>query len=55
MTYPLIHELDALGALQVSLSQLAHYLADHYNLRQIYATLYQHLKDYRAEHMTYST
>ena len=55
MTYPLIHELDALGALQVSLSQLAHYLADHSNLSQSYATLYQQLKDYRSEYMTYST
>ena len=48
-------ELDALGALQVSLSQLARYLAEHSNLSQSYATLYQQLKDYRAEHMTFST
>lgn len=48
-------ELDALGALQVSLSQLARYLSEHSNLSQSYATLYQQLKDYRAEHMTYST
>ena len=48
-------ELDALGALQVSLSQLARYLADHSNLSQSYATLYQQLKDYRSEYMTYST
>ena len=42
-------ELDALGALQVSLSQLAHYLAVHSNLSQSYATLYQQLKYYRCE------
>ena len=48
-------ELDALGALQVSLSQLARYLAEHSNLSQSYTTLYQQLKDYRAEHVTYST
>lgn len=48
-------ELDALGALQVSLSQLARYLADHSNLSQSYATLYQQLKDYRSEYMSYST
>ena len=48
-------ELDALGALQVSLSQLARYLADHSNLSQSYATLYQQLKDYRGEYMSYST
>ena len=41
--------LDALGALQVSLSQLAHYLADHSNLSRSYATLYQQLKYYRSE------
>ena len=48
-------ELDALGALQVSLSQLARYLAEHSNLSLSYATLYQQLKDYRGEYMTYST
>ena len=47
-------ELDAIGALRVSLNQLAHYLADHSNLSQSYATLYQQLKDYRSEYMTYS-
>ena len=41
--------LDALGALQVSLSQLARYLADHSNLSRSYATLYQQLKYYRSE------
>jgi hypothetical protein len=48
-------ELDAHGALQVSLSRLAHYLAAHSNLSQSYTTLYQQLKDYRAEHTTFST
>ena len=47
-------ELDALGALQVSLSQLARYLADHSNLSRSYATLYQQLKNYRSEYTTYS-
>ena len=47
-------ELDALGALQVSLSQLARYLADHSNLSRSYATLYQQLKNYRSEYITYS-
>jgi len=47
-------ELDALGALHVSLSQLAHYLADHSNLSRSYATLYQQLKNYRSEYVTYS-
>ena len=42
-------ELDALGALQVPLSQLARYLADHSNLSRSYATLYQQLKYYRCE------
>ena len=46
--------LDALGALQVSLSQLARYLADHSNLSRSYATLYQQLKCYRSEWTTYS-
>jgi hypothetical protein len=47
-------ELDALGALQVPLSQLAHYLADHSNLSRSYATLYQQLKNYRSEYVAYS-
>jgi len=47
-------ELDALGALQVSLSQLARYLADHSNLSRSFATLYQQLKNYRSEYITYS-
>ena len=47
-------ELDGLGALQVSLSQLARYLADHSNLSRSYATLYQQLKNYRSEYITYS-
>ena len=47
-------ELDALGALQVSMSQLAHYLAEHSNLSRSYATLYQQLKTYRSEYITYS-
>ena len=42
-------ELDALGALQVPLSQLARYLAEHSNLSRSYATLYQQLKNYRSE------
>ena len=42
-------ELDALGALQVSLSQLARYLSAHSNLSRSYATLYQQLKYYRSE------
>ena len=41
--------LDFQGALQVSLSQLARYLADHSNLSRSYATLYQQLKNYRSE------
>jgi hypothetical protein len=48
-------ELDALGALQVPLSQLAHYLADHSNLSRSYATLYQQLKNYRSEYVAYSS
>ena len=43
-------ELDARGALQVSLSQLARYLAGHSNLSRSYATLYQQLKYYRSEY-----
>ena len=42
-------DLDALGALQVSLSQLASYLADHSNLSSSYTALYQQLKHYRQE------
>ena len=42
-------DLDALGALQVSLSQLACYLADHSNLSSSQATLYRQLKMYRQE------
>lgn len=42
-------DLDALGALQVSLSQLACYLADHSNLSQSLDTLYRQLKKYRQE------
>ena len=47
-------ELDALGALQVSLSQLARYLSAHSNLSRSYATLYQQLKNYRSEYVAYS-
>lgn len=42
-------ELDILGALQVSLSQLARYLAGHSNLSRSYASLYQQLKYFRSE------
>ena len=42
-------DLDGLGALQVPLSQLACYLADHSNLSQSYDTLYRQLKKYRQE------
>ena len=42
-------DLDALGALQVSLSDLARYLGDHSNLSSSYATLYRLLKKYRQE------
>ena len=42
-------DMDNLGALQVSLSQLARYLADHSNLSSSYATLYRQLKMYRQE------
>ena len=42
-------DLEALGALQVSLSQLACYLADHSNLSSSYTALYQQLKRYRQE------
>ena len=42
-------DLDALGALQVSFSQLANYLTDHSNLGSSYTALYQQLKRYRQE------
>lgn len=42
-------DMDALGALQVSLSQLACYLANHSNLSSSHATLYRQLKKYRQE------
>ena len=42
-------DLDDLGALQVSLSQLARYLAEHSNLSCSYETLYRQLKKYRQE------
>lgn len=42
-------DMDNLGALQVSLSQLARYLADHSNLSSSHATLYRQLKKYRQE------
>lgn len=42
-------DLDVLGALQVSLSLLARYLADHSNLSSSYETLYRQLKKYRQE------
>jgi len=42
-------DLDSVGALQVSLSQLACYLADHSNLSSSYTALYQQLKHYRQE------
>ena len=41
--------LDTLGALQVPLSQLASYLADHSNLSCNETALYQQLKYYRQE------
>lgn len=44
-------DLDDLGALQVSLSQLANYLAGHSNLSSSYATLYRQLKMYRKERL----
>jgi len=42
-------DLDALGALQVSLSQMARYLSEHSNLSNSYTALYQQLKHYRQE------
>ena len=44
-------DLDALGALQVPLSQLASYLAGHSNLSQSLDTLYRQLKKYRQERL----
>lgn len=38
--------LEHRGALRVSLSQLARYLADHSNLSRSYSSLYQQLKYY---------
>ena len=42
-------DLEVVGALQVSLSQLSNYLANHTNLSNSYATLYRQLKKYRQE------
>ena len=42
-------DLEVVGALQVSLSQLSNYLANHTNLSSSYATLYRQLKKYRQE------
>ena len=42
-------DLEVVGALQVSLSQLFNYLANHTNLSSSYATLYRQLKKYRQE------
>ena len=42
-------DLDAIGALQVALSQLARYLAEHSNLSSSYDTLYRQLKKCRQE------
>ena len=42
-------DLEAVGSLQVSLSDLARYLADHSNLSNSYATLYRLLKKYRQD------
>lgn len=39
-------ELERLGALKVSLSKLARYLAEHTNLSHSYVTIYQQLKKY---------
>ena len=41
--------LANIGALQVSLSQLARYLSDHSNLSNSYTALYQQIKHYRQE------
>ena len=42
-------ELDAHGALQVPMSQLARFMAARSNLSRSYSTLYQQLKYYRGE------
>ena len=42
-------DLEVVGALQVSLSQLSNYLANHTNLSSSYATLYRQPKKYRQE------
>ena len=42
-------DLVDIGALQVSLSQLAYYLSEHSNLSSSYTALYQQLKHYRQE------
>ena len=42
-------DLESLGALKVSLSDLARYLADHSNLSNSYATLYRQIKKFRQE------
>lgn len=42
-------DLEANGALKVSLSQLSSYLANYTNLSSSYATLYRQLKKYRQE------
>lgn len=44
--YIMLMDLERLGALRVSLSQLARYLAEHSNLSRTYRTLYQQLKYY---------
>ena len=41
--------LANIGALQVSLSQLARYLSNHSNLSNSYTALYQQIKHYRQE------
>lgn len=43
-------DLEAEGALQVSLTCLARYLASHSNLSNSFATLHRQLKKYRKEH-----
>lgn len=47
-------DLEADGALLVSLSQLASYLAIHTNLSSTYTTLYRQLKKYRQERLSQS-
>lgn len=46
--YITLLDLEKLGALRVSLSQLARYLAEHSNLSRSYTTLYQQLKYYHV-------